>query len=264
MKLFIKIKRNQAKLFWIFNRLLRRQRKDIYNIPILIVNFNQLAYMRILIQRLLSLGYQNIIVIDNKSTYPPLLEYYRSMKDKIKVEYMEENFGHEVFFKSPRLQEKYAKGYYALTDPDIVLNDQLPKDFMARLLKLLDSHYRKINKVGFALDIEDIPDYFPLKTKVVKWEKQFWEHPLSKDTYKAYIDTTFALYRPAFLQEAFPTSFYEGIRVAGNYTAKHMGWYMDLNNLTEEQIYYQRTSNSSASWKLSKNGQLLEDNPNYR
>jgi len=264
MKISRKIKRFRAKSFLLFNQRLRQQRKNFYNIPILIVNYNQLKYMRVLIDSLMNLGYTNIIIIDNKSTYPPLLDYYKTIAPKIKIEYMGENHGHDVFFKNKELQDKYGKGYYAVTDPDIILNENLPKDFLLHLIKVLDRNFKKITKAGFALDISDIPDYFPLKDKVVKWESQFWEKEISENVYRAYIDTTFALYKPEFIQNMITTSFYEGIRVAGNYTAKHMGWYLDINNLTDEQVYYQKSSNKSASWKLSDDGGLFNENANYK
>ena len=116
----------------------------------------------------MGLGYTNIVIIDNKSTYPPLLDYYNTIAPKIKIEYMQENFGHDVFFKNKNLQDKYGKGYYALTDPDIILNKNLPGDFLLGLLKQLDQNFKEVSKVGFALDISDIPDYFPLKEKVIK------------------------------------------------------------------------------------------------
>ena len=140
----------------------------------------------------------------------------------------------------------------------------MPGDFLLGLLKQLDQNFKEVSKVGFALDISDIPDYFPLKEKVIKWEMQFWENEINENVYRANIDTTFALYKPRFLQNMIKTPFYEGIRIAGDFTAKHMGWYLDINNLTDEQVFYQKSSNKSASWKLTDDGSLFNENLNYK
>ena len=42
----------------------------------------------------------------------------------------------------------------------------------------------------------------------------------------------------------------------------HGGWYIDPNNMTDEQINYFRTSNSSSSWIFDKKGNLLEKESN--
>ena len=46
------------------------------DIPIIINNYNRLEMLTKLIHSLESKGYHNLYIIDNQSTYPPLLEYY--------------------------------------------------------------------------------------------------------------------------------------------------------------------------------------------
>ena len=246
--------------FWVklnFNQLIRLQIKNPKSIPIIIINFNQLDYLKKLIHFLQERKFENIIIIDNHSTYPPLLEYYMSLKN-VKIEMMEENFGNMVFFKNESLQEKYGKGFFVLTDADIVPNENLPEDFMKVMMSILIKEFNTVNKVGFALDIENIPEYYVFKDKVIRWEKKFWkkkykETPLS---YKAYIDTTFAIYKPFYPTKFNHQEFLEGVRLAGDFTAIHGGWFVDINNLTEEQIYYQETSSSASSWLINKDGAL--------
>lgn len=246
--------------FWYlrhFNGLIRLQIKESKKIPILIVNFNQLHYLKKLIHFLQKRKFENIIIIDNHSTYPPLLEYYKSLKN-IKIEMMEDNYGHMVFFENKQLQEKYGRGFYVLTDADIVPNDNLPNDFMKIMMDILIKEFNKVNKVGFALDIENIPDYYILKEKVIRWEIKFWEKKYKENplSYKAYIDTTFAIYKPFYPAKFNRQEFLEGVRLAGDFTAIHGGWYVDKNNLTEEQKYYQETSSNASSWLINKNGNL--------
>ena len=51
---------------------------DYKEIPIIINNFNRLDTLQKLIASLEIRGYRNIYIIDNLSTYPPLLDYYKS------------------------------------------------------------------------------------------------------------------------------------------------------------------------------------------
>ncbi|MGV0923055.1 glycosyltransferase family 2 protein [Empedobacter tilapiae] len=258
--MFKRIKNHLTFLYYQYlirtNFLIKKQRKDSLSIPILIINFNQLFYLKQLVNFLLKRGFENIIIIDNKSTYPPLLEYYKQIENQVTVEYMQKNAGHMVFFENKELQKKYGQGYYVITDADIVPNDNLPKEFMAIMLSHLDKYFKTITKVGFALKIDDIPDHFPLKNKVLKWEKKFWKNQVEKDVYKTELDTTFALYKPMYPCNFSNVEYINGIRLAGDYICKHGGWYKNSNNMTKEEIFYQKTANSSSSWNLDENNTL--------
>ena len=47
-------------------------------IPIIINNFNRLSTLKELLTSLEQRGYNNIHILDNASTYPPLLAYYKT------------------------------------------------------------------------------------------------------------------------------------------------------------------------------------------
>ncbi|MDY3328004.1 hypothetical protein [Riemerella anatipestifer] len=230
-----------------------RQLLNHRKIPIIIVNYNQLHYLKLQVDFYLKRGLQ-VVIIDNKSTYPPLLEYYKAIEKKVKIERMDDNFGHMVFFNNKYLCEKYGKGFFALTDADVLPNDKLPINFFSKLIYLLLRYSYMVNKVGFSLDIESIPDSFPHKDKVESWEKRFWLYPITKDIYRANIDTTFALYKPIKLIDF--KFFLKGIRVAGCFLAKHGGWYVDPNNLSNEEKYYIETATKSSSWEIDEKGEL--------
>lgn len=248
-------KRFLHKLLYLYsiltNPLLKLQRRDPFTIPVIIINFNQLYYLRKQVDFYLGRGFRNIIIIDNNSTYPPLLSYYQEMQTQVTVEYMRNNLGHLVFFKNEELQRKYGQGYYIVTDADILPNQDLPRNFMNRLIQLLSENFNEVSKVGFALDISDIPNGFPHKEKVLQWENRFWKNELAEDVYLNIIDTTFALYKPQYPRRFSSIDFLGAIRVAGNFTARHGGWYRDPDNLSEEDIYYEKHASSSASWKIS-------------
>lgn len=231
-----------------FNKTVKKQLANPLEIPIIIINYNQLYYLRQLLDFLRKRNFKNIIIVDNNSTYPPLLDFYEEKKENFTLERMKSNLGHLVFFENKELQQKYNKGFYFLTDADIVPNENLPKDFATQMIGYLRKYFRAVTKVGFALDIENIPEEYPLKEKVFAWEKNYWRNPVEKNVYKAKIDTTFALYKPGYPKKKTDYTFYNALRLSGDFTCKHGGWYLNPNALSEEQKFYLQTSSSAGSW----------------
>ena len=231
-----------------FNRVVRRQIQNAEEIPIIIINFNQLFYLRQLIDFLQQRGLKKIVIIDNKSTYPPLLNYYNEIKENVKIEFMDENLGHAIFFKSKKLQKKYGQGFFVITDADVVPNELLPPNFMEQMIGHLRKYWKEITKVGFALKLDDIPEGNQLKDKILNWEKKFWQKQIDENIFEAPLDTTFSLYKPCYPNKY--NNVYRGAahRFGGSFTAKHGGWYLEQNNLTEEQKYYIETATTSSSW----------------
>lgn len=234
--------------------LLKEQLRNPQSIPVIIINYNQLSDLKKLLAFLLSRRFRNIVIIDNHSDYPPLLEYYREIEDRVTVERMPENYGHMVFFENRGLQEKYGKGFFVLTDADIIPNPSLPENFMYTLLDILHTYFRNVTKVGFALDLETVPDAYPMKEKVIGWEQQFWSAEVEKNLYKANVDTTFALYKPGYPRCFNTLSFLKALRVAGNFTSQHGGWYIDPEHFTEENLHYIKSVGKSSTWKLDEEG----------
>lgn len=241
----------------IINKTVRIQKKDPLLIPIIIINYNRLSDLKILVNFLKGRNHKNIVIVDNNSTYSPLLEYYDTIKDEVTLEMMPENYGHLVFWKNQQLCKKYSRGYHIITDSDIIPNDNLPSNYLNKLIDVLDKH-KQVSKVGFALRIDDIPDYYALKQTVLDWEMQFWENKIADDMYENSIDTTFALYPPYYKYKRLEF-FYRGIRIAGDFTAQHRGWYIDPQNLSEEELFYFKSANNSSSWKLNDEGEFAGD-----
>ncbi|KQT15507.1 hypothetical protein ASG31_14695 [Chryseobacterium sp. Leaf404] len=242
------------------SRILSYQKKRPFQIPIIIINFNQLYFLRTQVEFYIKRGFSNIVIVDNHSTYPPLLEYYRSIEHQVKIEYMSQNYGHLVFFKREELYRKYGKGYYVITDADILPNEKLPENFMFNLITFLHKYQKKVLKVGFALRLDDIPETNNTKQKIINWEQKFWIDECEPDIFYADIDTTFALYSTAPTEIKLKSAwFFRGLRFAGDYAARHGGWYIDNNNLTDEQNFYAENANSSSSWLANKEGEILGD-----
>lgn len=223
------------------------------SVPIIITSFNQFEYLRKLINFLLSRGFSRIVIIDNNSTYEPLLKYFDEIQNEVTIHRLNKNYGHLVFWKKYDLFVKYANGYYVVTDPDIVPLDSCLEDFLVKFQSILSAN-RKRTKVGFGLKIDDIPLTNPNRDKVVNWESKFWKNNAGEGFFDADIDTTFALYKPFYHRKN--KKFKSALRTDYPYVAVHGGWYLDINNLSEEQSYYFESANNSSSWKIDQSGKI--------
>ncbi|TDM00503.1 MAG: family 2 glycosyl transferase [Flavobacteriaceae bacterium] len=228
------------------------QEKYPKTIPIIIVSFNQLYYLEKLLEFLWNNGYYNIVILDNNSTYPPLLNFFKSIKQKVKIVNLGENLGHTAFWDNRKIFNKYRFGYYVITDPDIVPVQNCPDNFMEIFLNLLKKH-RNVTKVGFSLQLDTIPETNKNREIVLKWESQFWESKI-ENHFLAGIDTTFALYRPLYKRNDL---FCSGIRTSYPYQAIHGGWYINHMDLTDEQKFYMSLVTKSSSWRINEQGDLL-------
>lgn len=209
---------------------------DPLDIPIFIVNFNNLTYLRKLIAWLTERSYKQVYVIDNNSTYPPLLEYYKSSKENVEVIRLERNFGGRALWSAKILERLCIEGPFVYTDVDIVPDDACPPNIVGHLLSVLDQ-YPQIQKVGPALRIDNLPETYRFKQEVLTWESQFWKRPVARGLFMAPIDTTFALYRPHS-----PFIYEPALRVGWPYVARHEPWYADSLSLSQEQIFYAATA----------------------
>lgn len=233
---------------YIHELIFTKKPTDSKNIPIIINNYNRYTFLKELIESLETREYRNIYIIDNNSTYLPLLDYYAQIP--YKVFKLNKNLGYLALWKS-NIYKLFKNQYFVYTDSDIVLSKECPKDFLNYFLSLM-SVYPRASKIGCALSIKDLPDHYKNKNKVIEWESKFWKKEIKKNIYKAPIDTTFALYRPNVKGPAYNHDF--NIRVGGEYTAKHLPWYNDDNNLSDEELFYISQSSTSTHWtEESKN-----------
>ncbi len=226
------------------------------NTPIFIISRNRLEYLRQLIDWLEENSMDNIHILDNDSTFEPLIDYLNHSSHN--VHRFNKNYGHLALWESNQFCDILSRQNYILTDPDVLPVKECPADWLNVFYDLL-KYYSNISKVGFSLKLDDIPDHYPLKETVCEWEQQFWHNGIDVGKFKAYpnrIDTTFALYRPGIYPNS--SQWEEGIRTGSPYTARHLSWYIDPQNMSEDEIFYRNTlSQKHSFWSLGRSNQQI-------
>ena len=230
------------------------------NMTVLIIGYNQYTYISKMVSQIEK--YTNdIVVVDNNSTYEPLLNYYSTYKYSLLK--MDKNYGHKVY------EEEFLKGIFGnlfiITDPDLEFNKKLPNNFIESLIKI-SNHY-KAGRVGFAIEISS-PNIRPELTyagmPLKLWEGRFWQAKIQDNNFELYnapIDTTFCLLNTKYNYNGLT------IRVAGNFICKHLPWYIDYHKelLEDEYTKYLENNISTNFWedKFKLNKQNKTDNLNW-
>jgi len=149
--------------------------------------------MREMIDWLQDAGTKNIVIFDNASTYPPLMEYYKNLPEGVSVNYLGQNCGPWAFWdKGFHLQQRTP---YIVTDPDLIPDINCPKDLINQLQLLLHDN-PSCGKVGTGLLFPGLvpPETYDPKGKSRYDENMYWTRRHSAKAFYAPIDTTFALY----------------------------------------------------------------------
>ena len=219
---------------------------QLHNVPVFLICFERLNDMKKLVSWLKKRGVTKIIFVDNASTYPPLLAYYdHSPYQVIKLE---RNVGHTALWNLDIIRILVPSGYYIVSDPDILPSQECPSDVIAHLADI-HAKFPAYNKVGLGLETNNLPDYYPLKQEVIRWEKQFWQTPVAPDIYEAGVDTTFALYKPF----TYNYQLHPSLRTGEPYTARHLPWYIDPRKPDSEETYYRAHANKNVtSWNVDE------------
>lgn len=228
------------------------------SIPVLINNFNRVDLLEKQIDWLLSLDDKvSIIIVDNLSTYPPLLDYYKNINHPlVQVVYLNFNSWRKgaEYLGEKKLTE-FKK--YIITDSDLLPFSDTPKDLVSHISNLMDK-YPNYNHIGTSLEINDLPDKNPMKSKVVHFESDYWApkaEMLNDEVYVAKIDSTFAMYR----RNSKVLITHPALRTCRPYTLKHIDWYLAPEDFSEEYIYYLKSCKSFATWatQLKKETQVV-------
>ena len=217
-------------------------------IPILIICYNNHLYVNNTIQQLKKINsdlLKNIIIINNNSTNVETLQYLD--KVDVKIIHNERNNGPWIAPHCNSHIYNTMPNQFILTDPDLEFNKDLPLNFIDTLIEL--SNRYNCEKIGMALDISEPDKLFNISVgdniPLIDHELLFWKDKIPNDTYELYnasIDTTFCLVKKDGIYN------YK-IRIAGNYTAKHLPWYYENSVINIYDIYrtYIETDNYTSS-----------------
>lgn len=215
---------------------------DWRDVPVVINSFNRLCWLQQLVAWLRDAGMRRILVIDNASTYPPLLRYLAGLRDA-EVVPLGRNAGSFALWRTPAWR-RVKHGWYVYTDPDVIPVETCPTDVVRRLHEVLLRHPHA-HKAGLGLRIDDVPDGFPRRAEVMRWELPYWSRPLEPGVYDAPVDTTFALYRPW----ARGGWWIPAVRTGAPLMARHMPWYADASRPDAEELHYRSViSRPSTYW----------------
>ena len=220
------------------------------DIPIVIICYNNYRYVENTLSQILRINkeyYKNIIILNNASTCEDTIEYLRKLGSGsdgvVSIINNIGNFGPWIAADNNSHIYNVLPNKFVLTDPDLKLNDNIPSNFVDILATLSDKY--KTTKIGLALDITEHHKFYQTaeymaNLSIYDWEKRFWIDRIEDADYvlyKADIDTTFCLINKDNVAAAAATASasanataantYIQIRVAGNFTAKHIPWYID-------------------------------------
>lgn len=216
-------------------------------IPVYVNVFNRLTTTRSLCEQIANLDGAEVCIVDNASTYEPLLHWYDSCPYRVLK--MQENLGHHAPWMSGIVGQNNSP-FYAVTDCDLDIGG-VPPDALEYLRRPLVKDMQVV-KAGLSLEINDLPEW---QSEVVNWERQFWTRKKRfcggggcDEFYDAFVDTTFALYRRD-TPHRYAMGVKNSLRAPRPYTARHLPWYLECDNLDAENQYYFATASGSNSWK---------------
>jgi len=225
------------------------------DIPIIIICYNNYLYVKNTLEQLLKINnecYKNIQILNNKSTCLDTINFLKNI-DVTVINNLENN-GPWISSNNNKHIYDILPNKFILTDPDLLLNENIPSDFIEILSNLSDKY--GTSKIGFALNITDFEKFYKDTSyfnglSIDDYEKKFWINKIYDDNYELYdalIDTTFCLINKDNVAKNG-----REIRIAGNFTAKHLPWYVenDIYNIYENYI------NSVNSTRISKISKLI-------
>jgi hypothetical protein len=187
-------------------------------VTVIINNRDLLEWPRRMVEQLERMpGVAEIVILDNGSSYRPLMRWYRSIPHR--VEFLE-NLGHTAPWTSGVI-DTIATDLYIVTDPDLDLS-ALPDDTVLHLAGLLERH-PQLGKIGLSLVTEGVPPESPYHAHVNTRERAGQQRTTGPEgLIEMPVDTTFAIHDRRVLRE------YRigGMRTPAPYQARHEPWHV--------------------------------------
>jgi hypothetical protein len=232
------------------------------DIPLIIVNYNQLTYVRNLANWWRWYSDGDLYVLDNASTYQPLLDYYFQDKE-LHVQRCLENKAPENLraFLDSFVHERYP--YYVISDADVSPHPATPPNFLEVLKHAITD--MGFHHAGFGLISSDLPAWSIDRVNTLRNEASMHTEPVTVtyegqqyQGFKAPIDTTFAMftienggwYAPMKIED-----WTSSLRI---FDAFHLPWYLDGDRINVEMDNYFRSA------KYRDHGPVSAGKNNYR
>lgn len=204
--------------------------------PLIVITRDRVSYTRLCLESLTPYEL-DIHIVDHGSTWEPMLDWLDQCPYPV---HRRGDLPPRALWEWDGLQRIVAGRPYLVTDPDIVLDADIPQDWLCHMFDQLAGG-DDVVKVGLGLRLDDLPNT-PLAAKVYRWESAFW-CARTAGGYRAPVDTTIALYQPLPQQPEFRLG--PAIRLDSPYVARHLPWYGDLDEA--ETDHYRRHALPGAS-----------------
>lgn len=213
-------------------------------ITIFVVTFNRLDTLKRTLEsyKRLKTDHQ-VVIVDNGTDNPRCLSLLDELKNEYQIHRGPKIFNTDELTSniSAALSTYYYNGkqipYFAVSDADVCFDVSSPNT-----LDVYVEAAEGLNRaVGPHLVVEDLHPNYPLRSQVIRMESRLLYRSrltrLRDDVRYSHnpIDTTFVLFKraPEFRRLQMDT-----IRVARPYAARHLDWYIDLLNPSEENLIY--------------------------
>lgn len=217
-------------------------------IPIIINNFNLLTWpskMLDVCKTFEDVG--DLIIIDNNSTYEPLLDWYKT--NPCDIIYCNNNNGQSCPWILD-IPNKLGYKYYVVTDPDLDIT-YTPKDCLIFLREKMEK-YQEYSKIGLSLENWQVSENSPYYHHLKNWAITNWDEDSIFDGLltNQIFDTTFGLYN---LEKNINSG--KNCTTYKPYSAKHIPWeitndiILDMENKNYEYFYYLSNATSASSYK---------------
>lgn len=231
-------------------------------LPVVIPTFNNYTYLKNMVNFFSARGF-DVIVLDNGSTYEPMVKYLEELSQIYYVLVQPGNPGPRDFYFNKAIYN-WLPQYFFATDPDLEFDRKMDRESMLHLVELSEIH--GAFKIGSALRIDmifpnvldDVMNYNGSRITIRGIEQGYYNSPIAStqtgDTiYIAAIDTTFALHNKKFHTEFMAAN----LRVDGRYAAIHYGWMRTPPMPAEEYEFYKESIKPYpyASTEILRSGQ---------
>ena len=222
-------------------------------IPIIVICYNNYRYVKNTLSQILKINreyYNNIMILNNKSTCLHTINFLNGVDVPV-INNSTNNGPWITKYKNPHIYNRLPNKFI-ITDPDLKFNENIPNNFIEILSNLSDTY--KVSNVGFALDLSHFDkmykDIYCNNKTIYDHEIQFWKNKLIHKDYQLYqapIDTTFCLVNKIYLDDNKEGLSNRSIRIAGNFLAKHLPWYIENEVYNVYDNYICNTNTSAIS-----------------